>query len=72
MTLASGRMPNTIVSMPNPPALFPATAAIRLEIDPRYCDVIVRRWQEFTGKQAVLKDGRTFDEIAQERTKEAA
>ncbi len=23
-----------------------------LEIDPRYCDVIVRRWQEFTGHQA--------------------
>ena len=43
-----------------------------MEIDPKYADVIVRRWQEFTGKQAVLKDGRTFDEIAQERTKEAA
>ena len=23
-----------------------------IELDPRYCDVIVRRWQEFTGKQA--------------------
>ena len=23
-----------------------------LEIDPRYCDVAVRRWQEFTGKKA--------------------
>ena len=36
MTLASGRMPDTIVAMPNPPALFPATAAIRQEIDPRW------------------------------------
>jgi polar amino acid transport system substrate-binding protein len=36
MTLQSGRMPNTIVAMPNPPALFPATAAIRMEIDPRW------------------------------------
>jgi polar amino acid transport system substrate-binding protein len=36
MTLASGRMPNTIVALPNPPALFPATAAIRQEIDPRW------------------------------------
>jgi len=36
MTLQSGRMPNTIVTMPNPPALFPATAAIRQEIDPRW------------------------------------
>jgi DNA modification methylase len=44
-----------------------------MEIDPRYADVIVRRWQEFTGKQAVLEgDGRTFDEIARERLKEAA
>jgi DNA modification methylase len=25
-----------------------------MEIDPRYCDVIVRRWEEFTGKKAVL------------------
>ena len=24
-----------------------------MEFDPRYCDVIVRRWQDFTGKQAV-------------------
>jgi polar amino acid transport system substrate-binding protein len=36
MTLQSGRMPNTIVTMPSPPALFPATAAIRQEIDPRW------------------------------------
>ena len=44
-----------------------------IEIDPRYADVICRRYQEYTGKQAVLEgDGRTFDEIAQERRKEAA
>lgn len=36
MTLASGRLPNSIVAMPNPPALFPATAAIRYDIDPRW------------------------------------
>jgi len=36
-----------------------------LEIDPRYCDVIVRRWQELTGEQALL-DGtnKSFDEVA--------
>jgi DNA modification methylase len=40
-----------------------------LELEPKYCDVIVRRWQEFTGKQATLDgDGRTFDEIANART----
>jgi len=38
------------------------------EIDPRYADVIVRRWQEYTGKQATLDgDGRTFAELTQER-----
>jgi DNA modification methylase len=44
-----------------------------MEIDPRYVDVIVRRWQEYTGKAATLDgDGRSFDEIAQARTKIAA
>ena len=39
-----------------------------MEIDPKYADCIVRRYQEYTGKQATLDgDGRTFDEIAQER-----
>ncbi|MFJ4966097.1 DNA methyltransferase [Streptomyces sp. NPDC088729] len=28
-----------------------------VELDPRYADVIVRRWVEFTGKDAVLRDG---------------
>jgi ParB-like chromosome segregation protein Spo0J len=26
-----------------------------MELDPRYCDVIVRRWQQFTGKTATLE-----------------
>jgi DNA modification methylase len=39
-----------------------------MELDPRYVDVIVHRWQEYTDKQATLYgDGRTFDEVAQER-----
>ena len=25
-----------------------------MELDPKYCDVIVRRWEDFTGKKAVL------------------
>ena len=28
-----------------------------LEIDPHYCDVIIRRWEEFTGEKAVLLNG---------------
>lgn len=36
-----------------------------MELDAKYVDVIVRRWQEFTGKDATLEaDGRTFDEVA--------
>jgi DNA modification methylase len=44
-----------------------------MEIDPRYADVIVRRWQEYAGKRATLDgDGRTFDEIKAERVGAAA
>jgi len=44
-----------------------------MEIDPRYADCIVRRYQEYTGKQAVLEgDGRTFEQTAEERRKESA
>lgn len=28
-----------------------------MEIDPHYCDVIIRRWEEFTGRKAVLLSG---------------
>jgi hypothetical protein len=39
-----------------------------MELDPAYCDVIVKRWQEFTGQEATLEgDGRTFNEVAGER-----
>ncbi|CAH0447588.1 hypothetical protein LMG10661_03655 [Ralstonia syzygii subsp. syzygii] len=35
-----------------------------MELDPKYCDVIIRRWQEFTGQQATLaEDGRAFSDI---------
>ena len=29
-----------------------------MELDPRYCDVIVKRWEDFTGKKAELVNGR--------------
>ena len=28
-----------------------------LELDPKYCDVIVKRWEQFTGKKAELENG---------------
>jgi DNA modification methylase len=38
------------------------------ELSPQYVDVIVNRWQQFTGKQATLEgDGRTFDALKAER-----
>ena len=30
-----------------------------MEIDPHYCDVIVKRWEEFTGNKAEKLDGKT-------------
>lgn len=42
-----------------------------VEIDPTYCDVIIRRMRETCGLEAVLDaDGRTFDEVAAERLTE--
>jgi DNA modification methylase len=47
--------------------------ALLMEIDPRYADCIVRRYQEYTGKQAVLEaDGRTYHDVALERVGGAA
>ncbi len=36
-----------------------------MELDPKYADVIIRRWQEYTGKQATREgDGALFDDAA--------
>jgi DNA modification methylase len=44
-----------------------------IELDPKYVDVIVMRWQSLTHMKATLDgDGRSFDEIAAERQKAAA
>jgi len=43
-----------------------------IELEPRYCDVIVRRWQEYTGEKALLDGGGTFDDVAAGRLKNAA
>ncbi len=38
-----------------------------MELDPRYCDVIIRRWQDFTGLAATLEaDGRTFADVSEQ------
>jgi len=39
-----------------------------MELDPRYVDVSVLRWQDFTGAEAVLEgDGRSFAQVAEQR-----
>lgn len=38
--------------------------AFIMEFDPKFADVIVKRWQDFTGKQATLEStGQTFAEV---------
>jgi DNA modification methylase len=42
--------------------------AYLMELDPKYCDVIIKRWQDFTGKQATLEaTGETFEELTNVR-----
>jgi len=39
-----------------------------MELDPKYADVVVQRWQQLSGKKATLDDnGSTFEEIAAKR-----
>jgi DNA modification methylase len=38
-----------------------------LEIDPKYCDVILRRWQEWSGEKACNEEGRSFEEVSNDR-----
>jgi DNA modification methylase len=50
-----------------------ARKARLVELDPKYAECIVRRWQEYSGKQATLDgDGRTYAEIAAARAEVAA
>ncbi len=48
-------------------------AACLIELDPRYADVIVRRWQGYTGRSAeLLEDGRSFERVQRERAAQRA
>ena len=39
--------------------------AYLMELDPKYCDVIINRWQTLTGKEAVLEStGETYNDTA--------
>ena len=44
-----------------------------IEYDPAYCDTIVRRWQQLTGKRATLRtSGAIFEDVEAERTASGA
>ena len=37
-----------------------------MELSPAYCDVIIKRWQEFTGKQAIFEStGQTYNDLTE-------
>jgi DNA modification methylase len=43
-----------------------------MEFDPKFADVIIKRWQDFTGQQATLEaTGQTYDQLEAERCKAA-
>jgi DNA modification methylase len=43
-----------------------------IEFEPGYCDVIIQRWQQMTGKHATLaSDGTTFEAVEEARAAEA-
>ena len=42
-----------------------------MELDEKYVDVIINRWQDFTGKQAVhIETGKTYEQLKSERGNE--
>ena len=39
-----------------------------MELDEHYCDVVVKRWQQYTEKEAVLEgSGKTYAELSDDR-----
>jgi DNA modification methylase len=43
-------------------------ASFVMEFDPRFVDVIIKRWQDYTGQQATLEaTGETYDQLKEHR-----
>ncbi len=49
-----------------------ARVCCAMELDPKYVDVSILRWQSLVGKQATLEDGRAFEHVKAERKVVAA
>jgi hypothetical protein len=55
------------------PSAVTGRPSSRIEFDPLYCDVIVRRFEAFTGKHGRLAEtGATFEDLAEVRTPQTA
>jgi len=45
-------------------------SAMLVELDPKFCDVIIERWQDFTGKDVIhASDNKKFTEVSKARLK---
>src|SRR4051812_15387043 len=42
-----------------------------MELDPKYCDVILQRWSDFTGKEPVRQDGAQWNAVKQPQSDQA-
>jgi hypothetical protein len=57
------RIPSTMIA-----AEKSGRRARLMELDPKFVDVIVKRWQMFTGRKATLEsEGQCFDDVSAER-----
>ena len=36
-----------------------------MELDEKFCDVIIKRWQEFTGNEAINDNGLKYNDLSQ-------
>ena len=51
------------VARHSPPAEITGRVCYGMELDPKYVDVVVQRWQSLSGQEAVLDGaGDTFDQ----------
>ena len=68
--LFSGAKPNLMVTDPPYGVKYDGhrnSKCLAVELNPRYCDAIVRRWEKETGGSAILENGVRFDDLELQR-----